>query len=130
MSKRITLKDISRLSGFSISTISKALHDDPDISFKTKRKIRELASVYNYVPNFLAKCLKDDTPNVIGISIPKIGDLPLRSLAREIKNIPQLKGKTCLDYTQPLVFFEGHQITQKMMKSDIAGIIVLLSDKK
>ncbi|WP_108867798.1 LacI family DNA-binding transcriptional regulator [Aquimarina aquimarini] len=123
MKKRITLKDISRLSGFSISTISKALHDNSDISQKTKKKIREVARIYNYVPNFLAKSLKNNIPNVIEITIEECS---IQAFLEEVENIPLLKNKTSCQ--TPKMYTELPS-TKKMMGSDIAGIIVLLSDK-
>ena len=39
----VTIKDVALKSGFSITTVSKALNDYPDISDKTKKKILEFA---------------------------------------------------------------------------------------
>ncbi len=44
----MTLKKLAELSNFSISTVSKALADNPEISIKTKNKIKKLAEFYSY----------------------------------------------------------------------------------
>ena len=44
--------------GVSISTVSKALSDSPEISEATKIKIQEYATLQNYKPNSIAKNLK------------------------------------------------------------------------
>ena len=49
----ITLKKISQVLGLSISTISRALKNHPDISVKTKQKVLELAKTLDYEPNTL-----------------------------------------------------------------------------
>ena len=46
-----TLKKISEILGLSISTISRALKDHPDISDKTKQRVVELATTLDYEPN-------------------------------------------------------------------------------
>lgn len=46
-----TLKDISRITGFSISTVSRALKNDPRISDKTKREILRIARELGYKAN-------------------------------------------------------------------------------
>ena len=49
-----TLKKLSELLGISISTVSRALKDHPDISVKTKARVKELASTLDYEPNNFA----------------------------------------------------------------------------
>lgn len=68
----MTLKKLAKLSNFSVSTVSKALADNPEISKKTKNKIKRLAKLYNYRPNITAKNLKEQKTRTIGIIIPNI----------------------------------------------------------
>mgnify|MGYP001024818162 CR=1 FL=1 len=63
----IKLKDIAKKCGVSIATVSKSLKDDPEISEKTKIKVREVASKLGYVPNASARSLKTNRSYNIGI---------------------------------------------------------------
>ncbi|AIZ40136.1 LacI family DNA-binding transcriptional regulator [Cellulophaga baltica] len=72
MSKKITLKELALISEFSVSTISKALSDNREISTKTKKKIKALAKQYNYRPNATARSLKSQKTKTIGVIIPNI----------------------------------------------------------
>ena len=72
MPTEITLKQISNLSGFSISTVSKALNDKLDISNKTRVKIQKLAKNFNYVPNNSALALKSRKTKIIAVIVPQI----------------------------------------------------------
>lgn len=47
----VTLKDIAKASGYSVSAISKALNDADDITQETKLKIQQLAQEMGYVRN-------------------------------------------------------------------------------
>jgi len=67
-----TLKELSEALGLSISTVSRALKDHPDISEKTKIKVRELADVMDYEPNQFAVQLRKQQSNVLGILVPTI----------------------------------------------------------
>ena len=49
-----TLKDIAEILGISISTVSRALKDHPDVNAATKKKVLELAKKLDYEPNMLA----------------------------------------------------------------------------
>ncbi|EDP94332.1 LacI family DNA-binding transcriptional regulator [Kordia algicida OT-1] len=68
----ITLKELSQLSGFSISTVSKALNDKFDISPTTRKMIKKIAVKYNYVPNNYAVALRKKQTKAIAIIIPRI----------------------------------------------------------
>lgn len=72
MSSRTTLKKISRLLNISISTVSRALKNHPDISEATKIKVKEAAAMLDYEPNTMAINLRADKSNLIGLIVPYI----------------------------------------------------------
>jgi LacI family transcriptional regulator len=67
-----TLKKLSQVLGISISTVSRALKDHPDISESTKTKVKELATALEYEPNNFAVQLRTRQSNVLGIMVPTI----------------------------------------------------------
>ncbi len=69
-----TLKKIAEVLGLSISTISRALKNHPDISEKTKLKIVELANALEYEPNVNAIHLRSKKNNVFGLIVPTISN--------------------------------------------------------
>ncbi|WP_053990894.1 LacI family DNA-binding transcriptional regulator [Mangrovimonas sp. TPBH4] len=72
MGAKITLKDLAKILNVSVSTVSKALNDNPEISVETRTKIKELAESYRYVPNNIAQSLKSKSTKTIGVVIPAI----------------------------------------------------------
>jgi len=66
MNTKATLKNIASMLGISISTVSRALKDHPDISNETKKKVRELADLMDYEPNAFAVYLRTNESKVIG----------------------------------------------------------------
>lgn len=68
----MTLKKISHISGFSTSTVSKALNDCFDISVDTKKLIQEIAFQYNYTPNKNAVALRKSKSNIIAVILPQV----------------------------------------------------------
>jgi len=63
----ITIQGISKISGYSPSTVSKALNNYSDISEKTRQKILKIAKDLRYVPNATAQSLVKKRSNTIGI---------------------------------------------------------------
>jgi LacI family transcriptional regulator len=67
-----TLKVLSKRLDLSISTISRALNDHPDISDDTKARVTKMALELNYVPNIFAKGFRQHRSNIIGVIVPNI----------------------------------------------------------
>lgn len=72
MKPRITLKNIAKEFGVSISTVSKALKGSHEISEEVRERIQAYADYYNYKPNNLALQLRNQKTSVIGVIIPEI----------------------------------------------------------
>ncbi|MHA6280309.1 LacI family DNA-binding transcriptional regulator [Salinimicrobium sp. CAU 1759] len=72
MKPKLTLKQIARELDVSVSTVSKALRDSPEISDDTRQKIQAFAKLYNYKPNNIALSLKNRKTRTIGLVLPEI----------------------------------------------------------
>ena len=72
MSAGATLKNIAKALNISISTVSRALKNHPDISDETKRKVTETAAMLEYEPNAYAISLRTNKSRLLGIIIPYI----------------------------------------------------------
>lgn len=68
------LKKIAEETGYSISTVSRAINGKGRISQKTKEEILNIAKEHHYVPNEVARSLKKCKTNTIGIIVPDIRD--------------------------------------------------------
>lgn len=64
----VTLEEIARAAGFSVSTVSRALTNlDYPVSPTTRQHITEVARAMGYKPNLAARSLRTDQTNTIGI---------------------------------------------------------------
>ncbi|GAA0740780.1 LacI family DNA-binding transcriptional regulator [Gaetbulibacter jejuensis] len=70
----MTLKQISHITGFSTSTVSKALNDRFDINVETKKLIQDIALKNNYVPNKNAIALRKSKSNIVAVILPQVND--------------------------------------------------------
>ena len=68
----VSLKSIAKQLNLSISTVSRALHNHPDISKETKNRVLNLASELDYHINSIAQGLKKKRTNTIGVIVPEI----------------------------------------------------------
>lgn len=70
--KEVTLKQIAENLGISITTVSKALKDYPDVSKKTKALVKQEAKRLHYKPNVFAVNLRTKQSKTIGLIIPEV----------------------------------------------------------
>ena len=70
--KKLTLKDIARELGISVSTVSRALKEHPDIAEETIKSVKEYAESHNYVPNLLAINFRKNRTFNIGLIVPEL----------------------------------------------------------
>lgn len=73
--ERPTLKTISRITGLAVATVSRALHDAPDISSDTKKRVRECADRIGYHPDRAGVRLRTGKTNVISLVVSTENDI-------------------------------------------------------
>lgn len=73
MTVSVTLREISRRTGKSITTVSRALADYDDVSPETKALVRRVAGELGYTPNLLARRLQKRRSDTIGVILPTFG---------------------------------------------------------
>jgi LacI family transcriptional regulator len=64
---RPTLRTIADMTGFAVTTVSRALSNAPQISAETRRRVHEVASQIGYLPDRAAQRLKTGRTNVISV---------------------------------------------------------------
>jgi LacI family transcriptional regulator len=92
MKVRATLKQISKELNVSVSTVSKALNDSPEISEQTKIRIKEYAKLKNYKPNIIGLNLKNRKTKTIGVIIPNILNSFFAKVFSGIERVADQKG--------------------------------------
>jgi len=92
MKAKATLKQIAKELNVSVSTVSKALNDSPEISEQTKTRIKEYAKLKNYKPNVIGLNLKNRKTKTIGVIIPNILNSFFAKVFSGIEKVAETKG--------------------------------------
>lgn len=66
----VSIKDVAKLAGVSVSTVSRAMHNNPMISQATRDRVHEAMRQLNYSPNYSAQNLVNRQSNTVGIILP------------------------------------------------------------
>lgn len=65
----MTIKDIARLSGYSVSTVSRVLNNHPDVNPKTREKVLSVIKEQGFSPNDNAKLLKMQAQSSVAVLV-------------------------------------------------------------
>ncbi|MFI1745123.1 LacI family DNA-binding transcriptional regulator [Thalassobellus sediminis] len=90
--KKTTIKDIANVLNISPAAVSKALHDDPRISEKTKKAVKQVAKNLNYQPNHLASALRKGKSKLVGVIVPRTNSNFFSSVIQNIEEVLNKEG--------------------------------------
>jgi LacI family transcriptional regulator len=72
--KAITIRDVARTAGVSVSTVSRVLNDKDDVAPETYEKVRDVIREMGYTSSLAARSMRSRRTNVIGLIMPDVGD--------------------------------------------------------
>jgi LacI family transcriptional regulator len=124
---RTTIKDIAEKLNLSPSTVSRALHDNSEISPGTKRKVLETAEELNYHPNILARSLINQRSQTIGVIVPEITHNFFSAVISGIEGVAYDAGYVIILCESGENFEREVLNTQALVNNQIAGLIVSIS---
>jgi len=92
--RAVTLRELAKEVGVSPSTVSRVLNRDPNVrvSETSRSRILDLAAATGYRPNRLARSLKLQRTNVIGMLIPDITNPLFSALFRAVDEVASAAG--------------------------------------
>jgi len=124
MKHQVTIKDIAKALGISPSTVSRALKDHPDISPKTKEKVKKLAEQLQYRPNAIALSLKHQKSFTIGLIIPEIVHHFFSSVISGVSDVAYANGYKVVITQSNESFDREVADTQALLSSRVDGVLV------
>lgn len=94
----MTIKDIARLSGCGVATVSRVLNDHPDVSEETRRKVLAVVEEQGFQPNNNAKHLKQQAGTSIVIIVKGIMNMLFADLVEKLQTLLREAGQDTAVY--------------------------------
>ena len=123
--KPISLKDIAKELNVSISTVSRALKNHPDISVALTTKI--LAREREFSPNPLAMGLLKQQTRIIGVIVPNLVTFFYSSIISGIESVARENGYYVLITSSYESYIKEKECVENLLSSRVEGLIVCLS---
>lgn len=70
----MTIKDIAKLAGVSVATVSRVINDDPGVAEKLRAKVLQVIKETNYVPNTVGRNLRKSKSDMILVMLPTLSN--------------------------------------------------------
>ena len=129
MENKVNLKELAKLLNISISTVSKSLHNSPEISEETKQRVQELAELHNYVPNVFAQNLKSNKSQTIGMIIPEISHQFFTQVLEGAIAEARRKGYNLTIFISNESLEQEQKIINELIRSQVDGVTISLSEE-
>ena len=125
MNKRITIKDIAKISGCSANCVSRALMDASDISEKTKDKIRRIADEIGYVYNRNAASLRSGKSRTVGILFDNLLNPFYYIMTNYIWEYLHGEGYKMMTFKNDFAVFD-EEIVRQILSNNVDGLLSFL----
>lgn len=125
------LKDIARLAGVSIATVSMILNNkDQNISTSTRENVLRIARENNYIPNAMARSLIVGQTKIIGLIIPDISNPFFPELARGVEDKANVSGYNVIFCNTDDDLEKEEKCLEMLAEKMVDGIIFAHSAKR
>ena len=94
----MTIKDIAKLSGVGVATVSRVLNDHPDVSAETRQKVLAVVAEQGFQPNTNAKHLKQQSSASIAVIVKGTMNMLFADLVERIQQLLQDAGRDAAVY--------------------------------
>lgn len=131
MSKKqnITLKQLAKELDLSISTVSRALNDHPDISITTRDRVKKLATKLHYTPNLFAKGFRSHRTHIIGVIVPNISHYFTTTILKGVLSESENLGYRVIISESKNNELKQTEMLETMIQFGVDGILMALARK-
>lgn len=121
----VTIKDIARLSGVGISTVSRVINNKGSVSEATRKKVMDVVNTYNYIPNNSARNLKAAQSKNIALLVKGITNPFFNKMIRVIEQEVALRGYVLMIQNVNANEHELDIAIQEAQDRNLCGVIIM-----
>lgn len=122
-----TLKEIAQKLKFSVSTVSRALHNHPSIGLRTKTQVQKLAKELGYEPNPTALYFKQQKTYTLGVILPNLKEEFFSQAINGIEDVAKINNYSVLIGQSHDNVDQEKQIVTAMKNQRVDGLLVSIS---
>lgn len=90
MKRPVTIKDVAKQAGVSISTVSRVINNSKPVTDEVKQKVLKVIKKTGYIPNPLARSLVTKKSQLIGVIVPEVSDYIVNEMLNGIEEVAKM----------------------------------------
>lgn len=123
----VTIKDVAKMSGVSISTVSRVLNESKPVSESIKERVFKVIEETGYVPNPVARSLVMKKSQLIGVVAPDLSEAMVGNFLNGIEEIARMYEYDTLICTTYNDKQKLNDYVNLLFSKQVAGIIFISS---
>jgi len=123
--KRASIKDVARMAGVSIATVSRCINEPERVREKTRIRIQDAILKTGYSPNTLAQSFRRGKTHVIMVVLPSVGDPFFTNVMRGIRSVASNRGYSLLINETQFNTMTEDEIGSMVVSRMADGIVLL-----
>jgi LacI family repressor for deo operon, udp, cdd, tsx, nupC, and nupG len=123
----VSIKDVARLAGVSIATVSRAVNEPDRVRLETRQRVQDAIRQTGYAPNSLARSFRRGRTQVIIVVLPSVGDPFFTEVMRGIRAVAAREDYSLLINETQFNTLTADEIGAMVVSRQADGIILLAS---
>lgn len=125
-----TIKDVSKVAGVSIASVSRHINKSGNVSSKTAKKIKDAIEALNFRPNIIGRSLRTGKTNLIGIMIPTLSNPVFADAMTGIQEVAKAHGYTIIITNTEYNYLDEEKAIDALLANGVDGLILTVSSEE
>lgn len=126
----ITIKDIAKLAGVSVSTVSRVINNNYPVSGIVRKKVETVMQENNYRPNGVARSLRSNKTHMIALIIPELPNLFFMRAAKGLEQETAKRGYSLAIASSGGKAVRERELIEVFMERRIDGLVIASVDSQ
>ena len=124
---QVSIKDVARIAGVSIATVSRCINEPERVREKTRSRVQAAIEQTGYSPNTLAQSFRRGKTHVIMVVLPSVGDPFFTEVMSGIRSVASSHGYSLLINETQFNTMTEDEIGSMVVSRLADGIVLLAS---
>lgn len=128
--KEVTIKDIARRAGVSISTVSRVVNDNYPVRQEVRRRVEEAIKELEYRPNAIARSLRSSKTNLVALVVADLSGYFFMEAAKGLEGEISRAGYHLVVASSGGDTKKEQKLLETLIERKIDGLVIAVSDSE
>jgi LacI family transcriptional regulator len=123
--RRVTLQDVARAAGVSITTVSRVINDGPNVRDDVRARVQAAVEELGYAPNAVARSLRSGRDATIGVVVDSLADSFFATFVNAIEEVAVGRGLAVTVGSSGRDSARENGLVQRYLQRQVAGLVLV-----